>query len=159
MVAEWGHPGVADDAALIVSELATNAVRYGRIRGRLFRVHLTLTKTTLRIAVADPKGERLPQPRQPSPDDRHGRGLLIVRAVAARWGVRERTSARRSGPNSTWPRHDRGVTPGCLNPPHGTERHAHRPARLLRRTSRRGPRRPLRPPRPSRLRTHRSRAG
>ncbi|MFI0775251.1 ATP-binding protein [Streptomyces sp. NPDC021212] len=90
-VAEWGHPALADDVALIVSELAGNAVRYGRIPGRLFRVHLTLTKTALRIAVADPKGERLPQPRQPTPDDRHGRGLLIVRALATRWGVRERT--------------------------------------------------------------------
>ncbi|MGR3935552.1 ATP-binding protein [Streptomyces sp. BRA346] len=91
MVAEWGHPALADDAALIVSELAGNAVRHGHVPGRLFRVHLTLTKTSLRIAVADPRGERLPRPRQPSPDDRHGRGLLIVRALADRWGVRERT--------------------------------------------------------------------
>ncbi|MEU0841384.1 ATP-binding protein [Streptomyces sp. NPDC005962] len=91
MVAEWGHPALADDAALIVSELAGNALRHGHVPGRLFRVCLTLTKTTLRIAVADPKGERLPHPRQPSPEATHGRGLLIVRALAPRWGVRERT--------------------------------------------------------------------
>ncbi|WP_055547557.1 ATP-binding protein [Streptomyces sp. NBRC 110028] len=91
LVAEWGHAALADDVALIVSELASNAVRHGRVPGRLFRVHLTLMKTALRIAVSDPKGERLPHPRQPSPEDRHGRGLLIVRALAARWGVRERT--------------------------------------------------------------------
>ncbi|QLH24226.1 ATP-binding protein [Streptomyces sp. Rer75] len=91
VVAEWGHPALSDDAALIVSELAGNAVRHGRVAGRLFRVYLTLTKTSLRIAVADPRGERLPQPRQPSPDEKHGRGLLIVRALATRWGVRERT--------------------------------------------------------------------
>ncbi|WJD97114.1 ATP-binding protein [Streptomyces antimycoticus] len=91
LVAEWGHPALADDAALIVSELATNAVRHARIPGRLFRVQLTLTKSRLRIAVSDPRGERLPRPRHPSPRDRHGRGLLIVRALAARWGVRERT--------------------------------------------------------------------
>ncbi|MBL1102258.1 ATP-binding protein [Streptomyces coffeae] len=91
LLAEWGHPALADDTALIVSELATNAVRHGHVPGRLFRVYLTLTKTRLRITVTDPRGERLPRPRHPSPDDRHGRGLLIVHVLAARWGVWERT--------------------------------------------------------------------
>ncbi|MGW7657690.1 ATP-binding protein, partial [Streptomyces tendae] len=62
LISEWGHPALADDTALIVSELATNAVRHGRIPGRLFRLELTLTKTRLRIAVSDPRGERLPRP-------------------------------------------------------------------------------------------------
>ncbi|MGW5442494.1 ATP-binding protein [Streptomyces asiaticus] len=91
LISEWGHPALADDTALIVSELATNALRHGHVPGRLFRVELTLTKTRLRIAVSDPRGERLPRPRHPSPRDKHGRGLLIVRALAHRWGVRERT--------------------------------------------------------------------
>ncbi|MET7937837.1 ATP-binding protein [Streptomyces sp. NPDC005322] len=90
MVAEWGHPALAEDAALIVSELGTNAVRHGQVPGRLFRVQLTLTKARLRIAVTDPRGERLPRPRRPSPADKNGRGLLIVRALATRWGVRTR---------------------------------------------------------------------
>jgi anti-sigma regulatory factor (Ser/Thr protein kinase) len=90
-VAHWGHPALADDAALIVSELCGNAVLHGGVPGRNFRVQLTLTKTLLRIAVSDAKGERLPQPRCPTPDDKFGRGLLIVRALASRWGVRERT--------------------------------------------------------------------
>ncbi|QKV92486.1 ATP-binding protein [Streptomyces sp. NA02950] len=91
LLAEWGHPAIADDTALIVSELATNAVRHGHVPGRLFRVYLTLTKTRLRVTVTDPLGERMPRPRRPSPSDNNGRGLLIVRALAARWGVRERT--------------------------------------------------------------------
>ncbi|MES4905668.1 MULTISPECIES: ATP-binding protein [unclassified Streptomyces] len=91
LVAGWGHPALADDAALIVSELAANAVLHGGIPGRNFRVQLTLTKTLLRIAVSDAKGERLPRPRHPTADDKFGRGLLIVRALATRWGVRERT--------------------------------------------------------------------
>ncbi|MFK4271670.1 ATP-binding protein [Streptomyces milbemycinicus] len=91
LVAHWGHPALADDAALIVSELASNAVLHGGVPGRHFRVQLTLTKTLLRIAVSDAKGERLPQPRRPTPDDKFGRWLLIVRALATRWGVRERT--------------------------------------------------------------------
>ncbi|WP_448332329.1 ATP-binding protein [Streptomyces sp. DSM 41534] len=94
LIADWGHPALADDVSLIVSELATNAMRHGSIPGRLFRVQLTLTKTRLRIAVSDPRGERLPRPRHPSPRDRHGRGLLIVRALADRWGVRERTTGK-----------------------------------------------------------------
>ncbi|MFE6779572.1 ATP-binding protein [Streptomyces sp. NPDC057702] len=91
VVADWGQPALADDVALIVSELASNAVLHGALRGRLFRVQLTLSRAALRVAVSDPKGERLPRTREPGPDDKFGRGLLIVDAVAARWGVRERT--------------------------------------------------------------------
>ncbi|NUS81317.1 MAG: ATP-binding protein [Streptomyces sp.] len=91
LVAHWGYPALADDAALIVSELASNAVLHGGVPGRNFRVQLTLTKDRLRIAVSDAKGERLPRPRRPTPDDKFGRGLLIVRALATRWGVRGRT--------------------------------------------------------------------
>lgn len=91
LVAHWGYPALADDAALIVSELAGNAVLHGSVPRCNFRVQLTLTKKLLRISVSDAKGERLPRPRRPTPDDKFGRGLLIVRALATRWGVRERT--------------------------------------------------------------------
>jgi anti-sigma regulatory factor (Ser/Thr protein kinase) len=90
LVAEWGHPGLAGDAALLLTELATNALRHGCVRGRMFRVRLALTGTALRIEVSDPKGEAVPEPRCAAPDERFGRGLLIVRTLAARWGVRER---------------------------------------------------------------------
>ncbi|MFD0423660.1 ATP-binding protein [Streptomyces parvus] len=91
MVLQWGHPGMAGDAALVVSELATNALLHGAIRGRLFRVHLTLTEFVLRVAVSDPRGERLPSIRQPDADDCYGRGLLIVAQLADDWGVEPRT--------------------------------------------------------------------
>ncbi|MES9587965.1 ATP-binding protein [Streptomyces sp. NPDC086796] len=91
LVREWGHPGLAGDAALLVSELATNALLHGAIRGRLFRVHLTLTATALRIAVSDPRGERLPDLREATADECYGRGLLIVTRVADHWGVEPRT--------------------------------------------------------------------
>ncbi|MFT2014863.1 ATP-binding protein [Streptomyces sp. 796.1] len=91
VVAEWGWPALVDDVGLIVSELASNAVLHGALRGRLFRVQLTLTPVVLRIAVSDPKGEQLPRTREPTAEDKFGRGLLIVDAVATRWGVRERT--------------------------------------------------------------------
>jgi hypothetical protein len=44
---EWGHPGVADDAALLASELCTNAVLHGCRRDRLFRVETSLTGNAL----------------------------------------------------------------------------------------------------------------
>ncbi|WP_415957303.1 ATP-binding protein [Streptomyces sp. 021-4] len=86
-----GAPGMAGDAALIVSESATNALLHGAIRGRLFRVHLTLTEFVLRVAVSDPRGERLPCLRRPDGDDCYRRGLLIVAQPADRWGVEPRT--------------------------------------------------------------------
>lgn len=91
LVTEWGHPHHAGEAALLVSELATNALLHGSMRGRLFRVHLSLTAATLRIEVSDPRGERLPGLREAGADDCYGRGLLIVARLADRWGVEPRT--------------------------------------------------------------------
>lgn len=91
LVTEWGYPNHVVEVALLVSELATNALLHGSLRGRLFRVHLILTATTLRIEVSDPRGERLPAVRQAEDDDCYGRGLLIVARIADRWGVEPRS--------------------------------------------------------------------
>ncbi|WP_427925403.1 ATP-binding protein [Streptomyces sp. cg40] len=87
----WGHPHSAADAALLASELCTNALLHGSLRDRLFRVETSLTGSALRVAVTDPRGERLPWPQTSTPDDQFGRGLLIVRAVASRWAVERLT--------------------------------------------------------------------
>ncbi len=89
LLTEWGHPELAADTALLVSELSANAVLHGCLRDRFFRVEFTLTDRTVRIAVTDPKGEILPRPRVAAEDDMFGRGLLIVREIADRWGVHE----------------------------------------------------------------------
>ncbi|MFF8610613.1 ATP-binding protein [Streptomyces sp. NPDC015346] len=86
-VVTWGHPELAGDAALVTSELGTNALLHGCLGDRLFRVEVRLDGRVLRIAVTDPRGERLPQTRAPGVDERYGRGLVIVRTVAARWDV------------------------------------------------------------------------
>ncbi|WP_405615098.1 ATP-binding protein [Streptomyces sp. NBC_01508] len=91
LVGEWGWPGLAGSAGLLVSELATNALLHGCLRDRLFRVRLQLTSATLRIEVSDPRGERLPRLRLPEDDECFGRGLLIVAELADRWGVEPRT--------------------------------------------------------------------
>ncbi|MGN5635592.1 ATP-binding protein [Streptomyces sp. AC154] len=91
LVTKWGYPNHVAEVALLVSELATNALLHGSVRGRLFRVHLILSATTLRIEVSDPRGERLPAVREAGDDDCYGRGLLIVDRLADRWGVEPRT--------------------------------------------------------------------
>ncbi|MFI1359548.1 ATP-binding protein [Streptomyces sp. NPDC020898] len=87
LVAEWGHPALAGDAALVVSELMTNALLHGSIQGRLIRVRLTATVAALRVEVSDPRAERVPCPREVTDEDQFGRGLLLVGALAEQWGV------------------------------------------------------------------------
>ncbi|MHB9859918.1 ATP-binding protein [Streptomyces sp. YIM S03343] len=85
----WDVP--LDPARLIVAELATNAVLHARIPGRSFRLTLTLTAgTTLRIEVRDARGDRCPERPEPQdgPPRESGYGLLLVRELSDRWGVR-----------------------------------------------------------------------
>ncbi|WP_063794120.1 ATP-binding protein [Streptomyces graminilatus] len=91
LLTDWGRPELADDTALLVSELGGNAVLHGCLRDRFFRVELALGERAVRVSVSDPRGELLPSPRQAAPDEMFGRGLLIVGAVADRWGVTELT--------------------------------------------------------------------
>lgn len=82
----WGLPFEA--AAQILAELATNAAVYGRVPARDFRIELTATPDgVLRIEVSDTRGDRLPVVREPDGEDESGRGLVIVEALADRWGV------------------------------------------------------------------------
>ncbi|MFH8404825.1 ATP-binding protein [Streptomyces sp. NPDC018019] len=90
LLREWGYGHLVDDAELVVAELLTNAIVHGRVPGRLVRVHLTVGKEVLRVAVSDAKGEARPSVRAADGDDPGGWGLLLVQAVAVRWGVRDR---------------------------------------------------------------------
>ncbi|WDV53843.1 ATP-binding protein [Streptomyces coeruleorubidus] len=81
----WGLP--LDPAEQIVAELATNAATHGRIPGRDFRLLLYVVADTLRIEVTDTRDDQLPTPQLPTPESESGRGLLLVDALADRWGV------------------------------------------------------------------------
>jgi len=86
----WGLP--LDPARLIVAELAANAAVHGRVPGRSFRLTLTAAPpATLRIEVADARGERLPERPGATGESlrESGYGLLLVEELADRWGVRE----------------------------------------------------------------------
>ncbi|WP_344601764.1 ATP-binding protein [Streptomyces glaucus] len=81
----WGLP--LDPARQIIAELAVNAATHGRVPGRDFRLALHVVAGVLRIEVADTRGEELPRSQRPAPDAESGRGLLLVEALADRWGV------------------------------------------------------------------------
>ena len=73
-------------AALLVSELVTNAVLHGRTSATV-QVHRPAD--TLRVSVRD-ENPALPHVGEhPSPDAEGGRGLAIVSMLAPRWGVEE----------------------------------------------------------------------
>jgi anti-sigma regulatory factor (Ser/Thr protein kinase) len=73
----------ADDVTLLVSELASNAVRHARSP---FTVAMGCDGALVRVEVTDDSPE-LPVPRVPSVDAVTGRGLMIVQALASDWGV------------------------------------------------------------------------
>ncbi|MFI6951171.1 ATP-binding protein [Streptomyces sp. NPDC050422] len=82
----WGLR--SESPAHIVAELATNATVHGRVTGRDFQLRLTVhPDSRLRIEVTDTRGDRLPAAATPDPLADSGRGLLIVEALADRWGI------------------------------------------------------------------------
>lgn len=93
---EWGHPPASDvscTVALLVAELAANAVRHGRLPGRDFSLRLAFEAPAglIRIEVSDASPVR-PPTESPTPalDDESGRGLLLVDILATRWGTTPR---------------------------------------------------------------------
>jgi anti-sigma regulatory factor (Ser/Thr protein kinase) len=81
----WELP--LDRATHIVAELAANAATHGRVQGRDFRLTLYVVAGILRIEVSDTRGDQLPRLQQADPRGESGRGLLLVDALADRWGV------------------------------------------------------------------------
>ncbi|KOG10185.1 MULTISPECIES: SpoIIE family protein phosphatase [Streptomyces] len=82
-LAEWGLDELAFSAELVLSELVTNAVRYGAdpVRVRLLR------DRTLICEVSDGSSTS-PHLRHAATTDEGGRGLYLVAQYADRWGTR-----------------------------------------------------------------------
>ncbi|MFE3161759.1 ATP-binding protein [Streptomyces sp. NPDC059224] len=109
----WRLP--LDPARQIVAELAANAATHGRVPGRDFDLTLYVVGDTLRIEVTDTRGDRPPHPQPFAPDAESGRGLVLVEALADKWGVTPGLSPRKT----VWAEVD--VRPGPGNAGFGPE--------------------------------------
>ncbi|MHC3467218.1 SpoIIE family protein phosphatase [Streptomyces sp. 7R007] len=86
----WGLPEATFTAELVVSELVTNAIRYGAHPIRLRLIH---DATTLICEVSD-TSHTAPHLRRAKTWDEGGRGLLLVAQLTQRWGSRHTTDGK-----------------------------------------------------------------
>ncbi|WP_395695617.1 response regulator [Nocardioides sp.] len=91
---EWGIEEPLDDALLVVSELAANALTHARSS---YRLRLSASRAALRIEVDD-AGAGTPEPQPLTDTEEHGRGLHLVDALAASWGM----EAAETGGKRVW---------------------------------------------------------
>jgi two-component sensor histidine kinase len=81
---------VAEAAELLLSELIGNSIRHARpLPGGVLRItwEIGADLVTLRVTDGGSASGRCPQPRVVGLDSDSGRGLSIVQALAAAWGV------------------------------------------------------------------------
>ncbi|MFI8087744.1 ATP-binding protein [Streptomyces sp. NPDC086080] len=83
--AAWSLDDLAEEAALIVSELVSNAIQHAR-RDSIRVVVERPDATYVRIGVVDFSKDPLVS-KAPGPEDEGGRGLALVAALATHWGA------------------------------------------------------------------------
>ncbi|MFF5973772.1 SpoIIE family protein phosphatase [Streptomyces sp. NPDC012769] len=82
-LAEWGLEDVGFTAELVLSELITNAIRYGRPP-----VRIRLVYDRVLICEVSDGSSTSPHLRHATDTDEGGRGLFLVAQFAQRWGTR-----------------------------------------------------------------------
>jgi serine/threonine-protein kinase RsbW len=95
VLAAWGvTPDLAATVELLVSEIVTNGIRAVReAAGQAgqpaapLRLRLTAQAGRVHIEVQDCCPAMPPRGQQPGTWDEHGRGLLVVDALASRWAA------------------------------------------------------------------------
>ena len=90
---EWAeaHGADGDDVALLVTELASNALRHG---GPGVDLWLRRVSGALRVECVDGRGATPPRVQDPDEEAEGGRGLVLVQALAARWGSDRLTAGK-----------------------------------------------------------------
>jgi anti-sigma regulatory factor (Ser/Thr protein kinase) len=83
VAAATGHGSDGDTLRLLVTELATNAIRYADGGGFTVRFD---AEARLLVAVCDPS-PKMPKPRKAATEDTGGRGLAIVESMSDAWGA------------------------------------------------------------------------
>jgi hypothetical protein len=83
----WSLTRFYDDAAIVVSELVTNAIRHGMRQGaeEVLRLVLVRCRSDLVCMVTDPADDA-PTMREPDYVNESGRGLHIIEAMSRAWG-------------------------------------------------------------------------
>ncbi|MGW3177059.1 SpoIIE family protein phosphatase [Streptomyces sp. NPDC001153] len=79
----WGLKDLLFDTELIVSELVTNAIRYGRAPAEL-----RLIRHNVLVCEVTDSSSTQPRLRRAHTTDEGGRGLFLVAQLAGRWGCR-----------------------------------------------------------------------
>lgn len=82
-LAAWGLDEMAFTTELVVSELVTNAIRYGKSPVQL----RLILESSVTCEVSDASGTA-PHLRRARAFDEGGRGLLLVAQLTERWGTR-----------------------------------------------------------------------
>lgn len=88
-LAEWRLHDLAFTVELVVSELVTNAIRYGQPP-----VQLRLIRDTSLICEVSDGSSTAPHLRRARTYDEGGRGLLLVAQLTQRWGTRHRADGK-----------------------------------------------------------------
>jgi anti-sigma regulatory factor (Ser/Thr protein kinase) len=89
----WDVPHDRDDAALLVTEIVANVIDHAKEEASL-GLEVAVSDGWLRISVADGSSIR-PVVRELSHERPRGRGLLLVKAIADRWGSEEHRGGKR----------------------------------------------------------------
>lgn len=86
-----GYGQLADTAALLTTELVTNAVLHGRTApGREVGVRYVLSEGTVRVEVSDACDDLPVWDSSAGAEAECGRGLVLLEALADAWGVEAR---------------------------------------------------------------------
>ncbi len=91
---DWGAGEIADDMTVVASELTSNALKHADGEATV-RLRLAEGRALLEV---DDGSARRPVPRRVDTGAEEGRGLLLVRALAADWGW----SPREQGGKTVW---------------------------------------------------------
>jgi anti-sigma regulatory factor (Ser/Thr protein kinase) len=94
----WGFQTIMELAELVVSELVTNAVTHAEFdrpgHGSYQLAVITRPRGMLRILVSDPVAT-IPVPLEVDPYREHGRGLMLIDAMAHQWGAEKYRRGKR----------------------------------------------------------------
>ncbi|MBB6436940.1 ATP-binding protein [Streptomyces candidus] len=89
----WGLPKLIEVAQACVTELAANVVAHVGT-GTPATLAVAMRGTNLRIEMRDPDGRALPTLLAAMGDAESGRGIMLIDALAKRWGVEPREGAK-----------------------------------------------------------------